>query len=635
MKILFIQLPLLDHGRFYLGGNINYGPAAISAFLKTQFMDRVSIELLPFVLENFSSNDVIAKYVEKLAPDIISFSSYLWNVERNLDIAEKIRLLNKKCTIIFGGPEINADSWILSEKRKCVDFFVSGEGEWFFREYIKNQSLSFSPVKKNGNQLIEQTESDLIREDEIVEPLTGNMINAMPDGSVFMELVRGCPYRCIYCYYSKNCLRVREIPFDTLLKALSLQENRKIREIYILAPNFNRVKNFRERLKILISKNSGIRLHTEMRAEGIDTETAADMYAAGFRSLEVGLQTLNSRSLKAIKRHSNVEAELAGMLELKGAGIELKIGIIPGLPDDNPSEFEKTIQRLVKLGFEEEIELYPLMILPGTELREMADKEGVRYQSKPPYYYLEGFGFGYDDIKKGISELDYISGFSYTVKQLPDFFSSKDGILIGGFRVESDDLNRCDKQYLEENIETNVFHIFIMDTKKSVLEENIESFLKILSFRDELFNIIIESEHILEEDSIIRIIGDLERDSFYQRLRIFNEWKDALRVQFYQVFEDPESFIFANERYVFVEPVLKLTCDNYSTSLDLLDEAPENILIARGVYNKVKKYLIKTYSDYVENVAFEDKAEHEDFYRSMQHEYVNLPFDFRVVNFPK
>ena len=94
MKILFIQLPLQDHSHGYINGNIDYAAAAISGFISEKFRD-ISCLTLPSVIANFGSDELIVKYILSVKPDYISFTSYLWNIERNLRIAETVKAIPK------------------------------------------------------------------------------------------------------------------------------------------------------------------------------------------------------------------------------------------------------------------------------------------------------------------------------------------------------------------------------------------------------------------------------------------------------------------------------------------------------------------------------------------------------------
>jgi radical SAM superfamily enzyme YgiQ (UPF0313 family) len=300
MKLLFIQLPLVDYDFGYVLGNIPYAPSALAAYIKAHHRDNIEIEHLPFVIANFASNRIILKYIRNTAPDAVCFTSYLWNIERSITLTDAIKQCNQRVKIYFGGPEIQEGSWALSSMREGVDAFIAGEGEWFFDTLLTGRSAEAYERTVNGNRLVVQPESELIDAGRITEPLTNRHLDTMADGSTFLEMTRGCPYRCSYCFYSKNCIRVRELPATVLYKALKLYDVLDLNEIYILSPTFNTRRDFYDTLRSISERNRGVRLHTEMRSDNIDAGTAGLIYKAGFRSLEVGLQTLTPGSRKRI-----------------------------------------------------------------------------------------------------------------------------------------------------------------------------------------------------------------------------------------------------------------------------------------------------------------------------------------------
>ena len=308
MKILFIQLPLTDHSFSYINGNIDYAPASLSGFISASFTG-IFCETLPAILSDFCCDELILKYILRTRPDIISFTSYLWNIERNLYLAVKIKEIMPEILIIAGGPEIAAGSAALRVQHPQIDYFITGEGEWFFKRFLENSGMEYSEI--NGNRVTVQPPDELIEVSAIYEPLTGKRLNSNSDSSVFLELTRGCPYRCSYCYYSRNYKKVREMPFDCLIE--TIKSPMQVKEIYILSPTFDRSSDFIDKLTVLKNLNHSVKLHTEIRTDRIDKKTAELLFDAGFRSLEVGLQSMNRRALSMINRESNTEKELAGM----------------------------------------------------------------------------------------------------------------------------------------------------------------------------------------------------------------------------------------------------------------------------------------------------------------------------------
>ncbi len=619
MKILFIQLPFIDHAYGYVNGNIDYAPAVISSYIKKNFKE-VTCETLPAVISNFCSDDIITKYAVSIAPDIICFTSYLWNIERNIQISGNLRKEMESVLIIFGGPEISEGSVALSENHSEIDIFVNGEGEWFFNKFFSGDDINYIDI--NGNSVAVQSINELINKEDIIEPLTANNLNAFIDGSVFMEMTRGCPYRCSYCFYSKNHNRLRELSFSLLTDVL--KKRKDIKEIYILCPTFDRSKDFIQNLKILKSLKHNVSLHTEIRTDKITPEIAGLMYEAGFRSLEVGLQTINKKALDNVQRESNPERELDGIECLADAGIKLTIGIIPGLPGDDISSFKKTVDILCDRGFESFIELYPLMILPGTTIREKSDKDRIKYQDKPPYYFLEGWNFRFDQIKKLESYIENKTGMSTEIFYLPDFNESDDILFNRGLFLK-DNSSFITHEIISEKIHTVVADLHIRITDIDKIYEQIKELIKGYD-RNRLYNIILYTDEILENDFFVRTVSEFESDSFYRRLNVFNSFAERSIFHFFQVIENIEKYFEAAGIYNFITPVLLVKQNSVSEIIKLnFNDIP--LLIEDGIYPQLMEFLTENYSENPEYVAFKNSSEMQNFYKDIDVDIVKFPYN--------
>jgi radical SAM superfamily enzyme YgiQ (UPF0313 family) len=628
-KIIFIQLPLITHDYDYSMGNIEYAAAAITGFIMNKITSNITITNLPFILTHFGSDSVIMKYILNVQPELVAFTCFLWNIERNLTIAQMIKEKNSDITIVFGGSEINFGSIAFIQKRDYVDYFVIGEGEWFFGCVLTGKDVYRYQTFENGNRIIIQPVNELTPAAELFEPFTGKRLEPMVDGSMFFELTRGCPYKCSYCLYSKNYNTIREIPFDHLLHALADKDlTKNLKDMYILSPAFNAMRDFRQKLITLSKIGHGIKLHSEMRGEGINAEKAELLYKAGFRSMEVGLQTLNCDSLKIIGRKSNPEKELEGIQFLIKAGIDVKIGIIPGLPHDTHDQFIDMIDNLVSMGFKDNIELYPLMILPGTVIRDIALKTEINFNKKPPYYYNYGWGITYDEIIDITTYAENATGYSPVVGRLPDFTQNMDGSYIKGIYFNGDDIKKWDIDLYKEFIDTNVFSFFINLTYSEILYKGIHKLLHRLP-KSELFNVIIFSDIIINEQHILEINSLIYVDHLIQRMNIFHELHDRLKVKCYQVFNNYDNYKTAKEKYLIFIPLVVL-CENNVTILSSLSQ-DDNVLISRGTFRQFENYIISLFSQTPEAVAFEDELEQEEFYQMIGHEYSKIPFQSKIV----
>ncbi|MEW6526159.1 MAG: hypothetical protein AB1444_05755 [Spirochaetota bacterium] len=56
MNIVFVQLPLLDHGYNYIAGNIPTAPATLQAFCLSNYRPNIKVIQLPQTILNFGSD---------------------------------------------------------------------------------------------------------------------------------------------------------------------------------------------------------------------------------------------------------------------------------------------------------------------------------------------------------------------------------------------------------------------------------------------------------------------------------------------------------------------------------------------------------------------------------------------------
>ncbi len=625
-----MQLPLIDHGYNYIQGNVPYAPAAMAAHVRRHRQGMVVVDHLPFVIANLCSDRVIARYIARTAPEVLCISCYLWNVERSLEIADTARTMLPELIVVAGGPEIQEGAWALSEPRASVDYFVAGEGEWFFERFFSGAQMENCEKIVNANRLVVQPDAELVDIRSTQEPFTGGELDTMADGSVFMEMTRGCPYRCSYCFYSGNCPGVRERDFGVLLEALKRGGNIELNEIYILSPTFNRTPDFRGKLKTLARSNAGVRLHTEMRTEGIDAETAGLLYEAGFRSLEVGIQTLTPGALRRIGRCGDVQRAMEGMRMLLHAGIDLKIGVIPGLPGDDPVRFIEGVRTLVEEGFGASLELYPLMMLPGTRIRREGEREGAVFQKKPPYYLVNGWGFDADDMTAIRRDLEEMTGYSHQTPRLPDFSEGEGGVFCRGVRFDGDVAAAWDGRRYADRIDSAVFsfHMYCGTAIRAL--PALRSLFATLPLQHQFYNLIFHSEEIQDEQGIGRFLREIDGDFPHRRMHLFDDWREGAQLMFHQVFTDESRFRDACGRYGIVDPILRIDAAGRGSLAEIARMPGCAILVARGALGPLEDGMLDHWGDRTEDIAFESEDEAARYFKRAGRECIQWPFSFGI-----
>ncbi|MGN0144815.1 MAG: B12-binding domain-containing radical SAM protein, partial [Clostridium sp.] len=89
-------------------------------------------------IKEFTINDRVERVLEEIInenPDIVAFSTYIWNVEMVSRLSELIKQVDSDIEILYGGPEVSFDSRAFL-KDQAGEYVIEGEGEKTYREFI-------------------------------------------------------------------------------------------------------------------------------------------------------------------------------------------------------------------------------------------------------------------------------------------------------------------------------------------------------------------------------------------------------------------------------------------------------------------------------------------------------------------
>ena len=112
----------------------------------------------------------------------------------------------------------------------------------------------------------------------------------------------------------------------------------------------------------------GIRMST--RPDYITQEIMEFLSKYPVSSIELGVQSLNEKVLKASKRNHSVSHVIKAVDLIKNKNIELGLQMMIGLPQDNMTYVEETLNKII--GFEPStVRVYPTLVIKDTELEEL------------------------------------------------------------------------------------------------------------------------------------------------------------------------------------------------------------------------------------------------------------------------
>ncbi|MDX9973374.1 MAG: radical SAM protein [FCB group bacterium] len=338
----------------------------------------------------------IADRLLERRPRILGLSCFVWNMRHLAQVARVAKRRDPSLLVVCGGPEVTANAREVLETLPQIDIVVSGEGEVTFRELVRRYALSEGPATprgirglawRDGTGIVEETGREPIEElDSIPSPFDG-LTGDEGYNEVALETMRGCPFKCGYCFYPKGASGVRFFSLERVKRDLLALLKTGVNLVYLMDPTFNvDTKRAKEILRFLAEHNTRpVCVHTELRAEYVDDEMAALLSAANVCKLEIGLQTTNVEVLDTMERWHDLERFQTGIRRLQThENLLINVSIILGLPRDTVDGFFSTLESMLDLrpGI---LSIFRLRLLHGTPLRINAESLGLRYDPQSPF----------------------------------------------------------------------------------------------------------------------------------------------------------------------------------------------------------------------------------------------------------
>lgn len=185
---------------------------------------------------------------------------------------------------------------------------------------------------------------------------------------------RGCPYACAYC--AAHLLEprlLRRSPASVVDELTYWHRRRGVGDFALYDDAFlaDPDRHARPVLEALVRAALPIRLHTPnaLHIRGIDPETAGLLFAAGFRTLRLGLETAEPEQRAPLDRKVGAGDFERAVSALRGAGFDRRqIGayLLVGLPDQDEPALVRSIAAVKQAGAMPILAYYTP--IPGTAL---------------------------------------------------------------------------------------------------------------------------------------------------------------------------------------------------------------------------------------------------------------------------
>lgn len=337
------------------------------------------------VLE-FVEKESAAQIAERLVleeAEIIGFGIYIWNTSLCLEVIEILKSVQPNTKIIIGGPEVSYE-YQDSSLFHLADVLIPGEADLAFavvcKKLLNNEPVA-SPFLSEAPSLT-----------HVKFPYRFYDSEHLGKQLIYVELSRGCVFRCEFCLSSLD-KSVRSFPIEMFLGEMGNLLKRGCRIFKFVDRTFNLNSKVVVRVfeYFLSNWREGLFLHFEMVPDLLP-DTIKDWlpkFPKGGIQFEIGIQSFNEKVGQLISRKMNLEKTIANFNFLKReTEVHIHADLIIGLPGENVESLAKGFDQLWHLD-PDEIQIGILKYLKGTPIARHHREYGMVYQSQAPYEILK------------------------------------------------------------------------------------------------------------------------------------------------------------------------------------------------------------------------------------------------------
>ncbi len=364
--------------------------------------------------------NIIKDLFEK-QPNMIIFSTYIWNKEYVFSITKELKKILPDVKIALGGPEVSYEWDKIMAENQEIDYIFTGEGEKVLLNFFtKDISEVKGVVYREGERLKYNGIEPLIENLDII-PFPYDDEELQDRTKIFYyESSRGCPFNCSYCMSSID-KSVRYYSIDRTKEDLKRFIDSPIKLLKFVDRTFNLSKEKYMAIWRFLLENyrEGITFHFEINANIFDDETLdfLETVPKGYFQFEIGVQTIDAQAMKSIGRINKLE-KLEHNIRRISRNIHLHLDLIAGLPYETYDKFRESFDYVHRLK-PEMIQLGFLKLLKGTKMYDEREKYGYKYFSKPPYEVFSNEFISFAEMVK-LKNLEKVLDFYYNSEKFPE-----------------------------------------------------------------------------------------------------------------------------------------------------------------------------------------------------------------------
>jgi len=310
-------------------------------------------------------------------PAVCGFSTYVWNEQYNLQLAQAIKQRWPDCVIVFGGPNVPNQEQDYRDWRAAapwIDVTIRYEGEQAFQQML---------LDNLSGDLKKDYVATRLEELDIPSPyLTGVFDSIVQDQShqyaMTFETNRGCPFACTFCDWgSLTYSKIKKFSLERVFAEIDWAGKNQIEFVIIADANFG---VFPDRDQAIVDHLIATKqqwgypqqLNTNWykNSNQVVLDIAEKLTQHGLnRGLTLSVQSMNDATLTAIKRKNMRINDLSTLFrDCNRRQIPFYTELILGLPLETLDSWQQGHYQLLEMGQHGCVFVFPVELLRNSEL---------------------------------------------------------------------------------------------------------------------------------------------------------------------------------------------------------------------------------------------------------------------------
>lgn len=328
-----------------------------------------------------ASPDTIARAVLDSEPDLVGFSTYVWNARLVRRVVRLLAAARPGLPILLGGPQVvsQAAHWIAEAPRLLVG---EGEGEPILvdlaERLLGGSALAASPWVSgtwDGGAFSASASAPPADLDALPSPYLTGLFPRQRYTQAILETNRGCPFSCSFCFWGLGERKVRRFADDRVRAEVEWICREGMLSVFVADANFGmypgdemiaqQLADHRRRrgTPLMVAFNSMKNKPDRMVkiAQIVGEAGLATTQSMAIQSMD--LPTLGRAGRGAIK----IAAYEQALRVLDDRDLTTYVELIWPLPGETAQTFADGIDRLCAMGAQTFV-VYPLLALPNTRI---------------------------------------------------------------------------------------------------------------------------------------------------------------------------------------------------------------------------------------------------------------------------